>query len=73
MSSYPKWLYHATKAAMVVRDEAAHKALGEGWYESPAEVSTSKVLDDALAKNAAELANAQAQAAANTKPSKKVK
>ena len=36
MSSYPKWLYHPHKDALVVQDEAAHKALGLGWYESPA-------------------------------------
>ena len=38
MSSYPKWLYHPTKEAVVVQDEAAHKALGAGWVESPADV-----------------------------------
>jgi hypothetical protein len=35
--SYPKWLYHPTKEALIVPDEAAHKALGPGWYESPAD------------------------------------
>lgn len=35
MSSYPKWLYHPEKTALVVPDEAARKALGAGWYESP--------------------------------------
>lgn len=37
MSNYPKWLYHPTKEAVVVADEAAHRALGPGWYESPAQ------------------------------------
>jgi hypothetical protein len=37
VSSYPKWLYHPTREAVVVLDEAAHKALGPGWVESPAE------------------------------------
>lgn len=41
MSSYPKWLYHATKDALLVPDEVAHKALGAGWYESPADVHPS--------------------------------
>lgn len=36
MSSYPKWLYHPGKAPVVVEDEAAHKALGAGWVETPA-------------------------------------
>jgi hypothetical protein len=36
--SYPKWLYHPTKEAVIVTDEAAHKALGAGWVESPADV-----------------------------------
>ena len=35
--SYPKWLYHPTKAALIVPDEAAHKALGDEWKESPAD------------------------------------
>ena len=38
MSTYPKWLYHAAREAVVVADEAAHKALGPGWFESPADV-----------------------------------
>jgi hypothetical protein len=33
--SYPKWLYHPTQDALIVPDEAAHKALGDGWVESP--------------------------------------
>lgn len=37
MSSYPKWLYHHSKEPELVADEAAHKALGPGWAESPAE------------------------------------
>jgi hypothetical protein len=37
MASYPKWLYHPSKDAVVVPDEEAHKALGPGWYESPAD------------------------------------
>jgi len=35
--AYPKWKYHATKPAVIVADQAAEKALGEGWGESPAE------------------------------------
>lgn len=38
MSAYPKWLYHHSKPATVVPDEVAHKALGAGWVESPADV-----------------------------------
>jgi hypothetical protein len=38
MSSYPKWLYHPTREPTVVADEAAHKALGPGWVESPADI-----------------------------------
>ena len=37
MASYPKWLYHPKQAPVVVSDEAAHKALGAGWVESPAD------------------------------------
>jgi hypothetical protein len=35
--SYPKWKYHKTESAKVVRSEAEEKALGAGWAESPAE------------------------------------
>lgn len=38
MTSYPKWLYHPTEPARIVPDEATHKALGESWVESPADV-----------------------------------
>lgn len=34
---YPKWLYHATQAAVIVNDPAEQEALGEGWQESPVE------------------------------------
>ena len=33
---YPKWLYSADKEPALVKDEAAHEALGQGWVESPA-------------------------------------
>ncbi len=34
--NYPKWKYHAALAAVVVQDEAADKALGDEWAETPA-------------------------------------
>ena len=37
MIYYPKWLYSAS-GAQIVPDEAAHAALGKGWYESPVDV-----------------------------------
>jgi len=39
---YPKWLYHATEAAVIVASRSEHKALGAGWYESPADVPAAK-------------------------------
>lgn len=47
--SYPKWLYHPTLPARIVPDEAAHKALGAGWVESPADCvapEAAPVVDD---------------------------
>lgn len=41
MSGYPKWLYSATHEPALVQDEAGHKALGSGWFESPAEATAS--------------------------------
>lgn len=57
MSSYPKWLYHATKGTCVVPDEAAHKAAGEGWAESPDEAKAAGKarLETELAVKEAEL------------------
>lgn len=70
MSSYPKWLYHPTKDAVVVVGEAAHKALGSGWFESPAEAkSEPKKEAETIAELADELS---AKAGLPTKP-KKVK
>lgn len=40
--SYPKWLYHPSKEPVIVRDEAAHLALGPEWAESPALVAVAK-------------------------------
>jgi hypothetical protein len=32
---YPRWKYHATKRAVIVRDAQAEAALGEGWGDKP--------------------------------------
>src|SRR6185295_20156862 len=45
MSQYPKWKYHATEQALIVDDLDAEEALGEGWFDTPAEASES-ALDD---------------------------
>ncbi len=37
-SSYPKWLYHAKKDAVIVQNEEEHRALGSEWVESPADI-----------------------------------
>jgi len=39
---YPKWLYHKTEKAVIVQDEAEHKALGGGWVEVPFPVDLEK-------------------------------
>lgn len=52
MSSYPKWLYHRTQAPELVADEAAHKALGPQWAETPADFKPEpKSLGDLLEKD----------------------
>ena len=45
MSQYPKWKYHATEQALIVDDLDAEEALGEGWFDTPAEADES-ALDD---------------------------
>ena len=39
-NDYPKYLFHKTApTGLLVADEAAEKALGSGWVESPAELT----------------------------------
>lgn len=58
MTSYPKWLYHPTLPAALVADEVAHKALGAGWFESPADVKlpTKKETEEIAKKDASTIA-----------------
>lgn len=53
-AQYPKWLYHASLPATVVSDEAAHKALGAGWVESPVDVKAALPKEDETVKELAE-------------------
>ncbi len=46
MTSYPKWLYHATEAPVLVETLEAHRARGAAWAESPAEVVRPATLVD---------------------------
>ena len=32
---YPKWIYHMDGRSIIVQDEAQHKAMGDGWFDSP--------------------------------------
>ena len=32
---YPKALYHETEGTRIVKNEAEHDAIGDGWQESP--------------------------------------
>lgn len=40
---YPKYLYHATEPARVVHSEDEHDAIGEGWHESPADLTKPEI------------------------------
>lgn len=72
MSSYPKWLYHPTKAPTVVADEAAHRALGAGWAESPVEAKQAVVPAAREPETLGDLAE-ELGAKAGLKTTKKVK
>ena len=50
--NFPKWKYHADKAAVVVDDERAEQDLGFGWFDTPAEALASVVDDDDAAEQA---------------------
>lgn len=39
--AYPKFLYAAGGRSLIVQSEQEHRALGAGYYESPADVPTS--------------------------------
>jgi hypothetical protein len=34
---FPKWKYHPSKEAVIVGNKDAEEALGEGWFNSPAD------------------------------------
>jgi hypothetical protein len=38
MDQYPRWKYAADGRSLVVDDADAEEALGEGWYDSPADI-----------------------------------
>lgn len=40
MRQYPRWIHHPEQGSVIVRDEAHEKALGEGWFDSPAHFPT---------------------------------
>lgn len=52
---YPKVLYHATEAAIIVADPIEHDAAGPEWAESPGEATQIAALkaDAAKAKKVA--------------------
>lgn len=58
MELYPKWKYAADGRSIVVDDADAEEALGEGWYNSPADVPDP---DDGLTGGDADL-KAEAEA-----------
>lgn len=37
MRQYPRWLHHPEQGSVIVRDEKHEQALGEGWFDSPAQ------------------------------------
>lgn len=34
-SGFPKWLYHKTEGARIIKSSDEEKALGQGWADSP--------------------------------------
>jgi hypothetical protein len=38
MDMFPKWKYAADGRSLIVDDADAEEALGEGWYDSPANI-----------------------------------
>jgi hypothetical protein len=39
---FPKWKYHETQNAVIVQDPDEESALGEGWFDSPADIVRAK-------------------------------
>lgn len=53
---YPKWLYSATAAPVIVADPFEHAAMGAGWAETPAAFTeTAAVLENGETPAAAEV------------------
>lgn len=46
MSVYPKWGYHATNEAIIIRDEEHHKKLGDGYYDTPTALALAMALNE---------------------------
>jgi hypothetical protein len=44
--NYPKWKYHASKSALVVKDEQAEQDLGLGWHDTPADAALNVIATD---------------------------
>lgn len=44
MQTHPKWLYHPQLPATMVDDSNAEEALGDGWFDTPAEAQEAAAL-----------------------------
>lgn len=52
MDKYPRWKYAADGRSIVVDDADAEEALGDGWYDSPADVPDPDAVPEADALDA---------------------
>lgn len=44
MHTHPKWKYHATLPNTLVDDKKAEEALGDGWFDTPADAAADAAL-----------------------------
>lgn len=67
---FPKWKYHASEEARIVKSAEAEAALGAGWVDSPAEVEAS---DPRLTRVEKALHDAEDEIQQLKRPAKKAK
>lgn len=47
MDQFPKWKYAADGRTLIVDDAESEEALGDGWYDTPADIPDPDAEDDA--------------------------
>jgi hypothetical protein len=66
--SFPRWRFHPEHEARIVRSKEQNDALGEGWYDSPAQFLSAEVHAEPVVEAPAEVEPGPAPASKESKP-----